>query len=81
SDASETSGESGGCGGGDGDGRGGDGPETDGLDGIRLAPFQLLAAEGRNLATEPHDVQLAWIDRLIEAEAAMAARPGAGRPA
>ncbi|MCC3651162.1 polynucleotide kinase-phosphatase [Streptomyces sp. S07_1.15] len=56
------------------------GPETDGLDGIRLAPFQLLAAEGRNLATEPHDVQLAWIDRLIEAEAAMAARAGAGRP-
>ncbi|KNE84283.1 MULTISPECIES: polynucleotide kinase-phosphatase [Streptomyces] len=61
--------------------RAGDGPGTDGLDGIRLAPFQLLAAEGRNLATEPHDIQLAWIDRLIEAEAAMAARRGAGRPA
>ncbi|MBQ0986538.1 polynucleotide kinase-phosphatase [Streptomyces sp. F63] len=55
--------------------------ETDGLDGIRLAPFQLLAAEGRNLAVEPHDVQLAWIDRLIAAEAAMSAPAEAGRTA
>nr|WP_078843958.1 polynucleotide kinase-phosphatase [Streptomyces albus] len=63
--------EPGGC-------RGEGGPETDGLDGIRLAPFQLLAAEGRNLAVEPHDVQLVWIDRLIAAEAAMAERTEAG---
>ncbi|MGW7563747.1 polynucleotide kinase-phosphatase [Streptomyces sp. NPDC054757] len=39
---------------------------TDGLDGVRLAPFQLLAAEGRSLAAVPHDEQLAWLDRLVE---------------
>ncbi|MEU1790123.1 polynucleotide kinase-phosphatase [Streptomyces sparsogenes] len=41
---------------------------TDGLDGIRLAPFQILAARGRSLAALPHDQQLAMIDRLIEQE-------------
>ncbi|MFF8811099.1 polynucleotide kinase-phosphatase [Streptomyces pactum] len=35
------------------------------LDGVRLAPFQLLAARGRNLATVPHDEQLAWLDRMV----------------
>ncbi|MER8002601.1 polynucleotide kinase-phosphatase [Streptomyces sp. NPDC095613] len=39
---------------------------TDGLDGVRLAPFQLLAVEGRSLAAVPHDHQLAWLDRLAE---------------
>ncbi|WP_431041714.1 polynucleotide kinase-phosphatase [Streptomyces sp. P1-3] len=39
---------------------------VDGLDGMRFAPFQLLAAQGRNLATVPHDEQLAWLDRLVE---------------
>ncbi|MYW45069.1 polynucleotide kinase-phosphatase [Streptomyces sp. SID161] len=39
---------------------------TDGLDGVRLAPFQLLAAQGRNLAVLPHDGQLALIDRMVE---------------
>ncbi|MFI5754781.1 polynucleotide kinase-phosphatase [Streptomyces sp. NPDC051569] len=39
---------------------------TDGLDGVRLAPFQLLAARGRSLAGVPHDQQLAWLDRLVE---------------
>lgn len=39
---------------------------TDGLDGVRLAPFQLLAAQGRSLAPVPHDEQLAWLDRLVE---------------
>ncbi|MGW5678185.1 polynucleotide kinase-phosphatase [Streptomyces sp. NPDC003860] len=39
---------------------------TDGLDGVRLAPFQVLAAEGRSLAGVPHDEQLAWLDRLVE---------------
>ncbi|MFC0600140.1 polynucleotide kinase-phosphatase [Streptomyces palmae] len=43
---------------------------VDGLDGVRLAPFQLLAAEGRNLATVPHDEQLAWLDRLVEHDSA-----------
>ncbi|WP_335939230.1 polynucleotide kinase-phosphatase [Streptomyces sp. PTD5-9] len=39
---------------------------TQGLDGVRLAPFQVLAVEGRSLAAVPHDEQLAWIDRLVE---------------
>ncbi|MFI1368429.1 polynucleotide kinase-phosphatase [Streptomyces griseochromogenes] len=39
---------------------------TDGLEGIRLAPFQILAARGRSLAALPHDEQLALIDRLVE---------------
>lgn len=39
---------------------------TDGLDGVRIAPFQILAAQGRSLAAVPHDDQLAWLDRLVE---------------
>ncbi|MEV8017235.1 polynucleotide kinase-phosphatase [Streptomyces sp. NPDC086554] len=39
---------------------------TDGLDGVRIAPFQLLAVQGRSLAAVPHDEQLAWLDRLVE---------------
>ncbi|MEV5239834.1 polynucleotide kinase-phosphatase [Streptomyces cinnamoneus] len=42
----------------------------DGLEGIRLAPFQILAAQGRSLAALPHDEQLALIDRLVEADGA-----------
>ncbi|WP_445396890.1 polynucleotide kinase-phosphatase [Streptomyces sp. LE64] len=38
---------------------------TEGLDGVRLAPFQVLAARGRSLAGLPHDEQLALIDRLV----------------
>ncbi|UGY94101.1 polynucleotide kinase-phosphatase [Streptomyces gobiensis] len=41
---------------------------VDGLDGIRFAPFQLLAAQGRSLADVPHDRQLAWLDRMVEAD-------------
>ena len=41
---------------------------VDGLDGIRLAPFQVLAAEGANLAVRPHDQHLDWIDRLVAAD-------------
>ncbi|MFI9332723.1 polynucleotide kinase-phosphatase [Kitasatospora sp. NPDC052868] len=41
---------------------------TEGLSGIRLAPFQVLAAEGANLAVRPHDVHLGWIDRLVAAD-------------
>ena len=41
---------------------------TEGLGGIRLAPFQLLAAEGVNLAALPHDQNLAWIDRMVAAD-------------
>ncbi|MFF2848415.1 polynucleotide kinase-phosphatase [Streptomyces sp. NPDC058001] len=39
---------------------------TDGLDGVHLAPFQILAVRGRSLAGLPHDEQLALIDRLAE---------------
>ncbi|MFK0020211.1 polynucleotide kinase-phosphatase [Streptomyces sp. NPDC090798] len=39
---------------------------TDGLEGVRLAPFQILAVQGRALAALPHDEQLALIDRLVE---------------
>ncbi|MFF4143751.1 polynucleotide kinase-phosphatase [Streptomyces sp. NPDC001698] len=42
---------------------------TDGLDGVRLAPFQILAARGRSLAGLPHDGQLALIDRLVKHDA------------
>ncbi|WP_448316032.1 polynucleotide kinase-phosphatase [Streptomyces sp. CO7] len=41
---------------------------TEGLDGVRFAPFQLLAGQGRSLAGVPHDAQLAWLDRLVEAD-------------
>ncbi|MEV6377976.1 polynucleotide kinase-phosphatase [Streptomyces sp. NPDC051773] len=39
---------------------------TEGLDGVRLAPFQILAVQGRSLAALPHDEQLALLDRLVE---------------
>ncbi|WP_329160140.1 polynucleotide kinase-phosphatase [Streptomyces sp. NBC_01717] len=39
---------------------------TEGLDGVRIAPFQVLAVRGRSLASVPHDEQLAWLDRLVE---------------
>ncbi|MFH9817524.1 polynucleotide kinase-phosphatase [Streptomyces sp. NPDC017230] len=39
---------------------------TDGLDGVRLAPFQILAVQGRSLAALPHDEQLGLIDRIVE---------------
>ncbi|MEU9921772.1 polynucleotide kinase-phosphatase [Streptomyces griseoluteus] len=42
---------------------------TDGLDGVRLAPFQVLALRGRSLAALPHDEQLALLDRLVEHDA------------
>ncbi|MFK0295293.1 polynucleotide kinase-phosphatase [Streptomyces sp. NPDC090442] len=42
-----------------------------GLAGVRLAPFQILAAEGRSLAGLPHLEQLALLDRLIAAEEAL----------
>ncbi|MFE9999966.1 polynucleotide kinase-phosphatase [Streptomyces avermitilis] len=42
---------------------------TDGLEGVRLAPFQILAVQGRSLAAVPHEEQLALIDRLVEHDA------------
>ncbi|MET8013111.1 polynucleotide kinase-phosphatase [Streptomyces sp. NPDC005271] len=41
---------------------------VEGAAGIRMAPFQILAVQGRSLAEVPHDQQLAMIDRMIEAE-------------
>jgi protein phosphatase len=41
---------------------------TEGLDGVHLAPFQLLAVQGRSLAALPHDRQLALLDRLVAAD-------------
>ena len=40
----------------------------DGLDGIRLAPFQILATEGALRATTPHRWHLAIADRLVAAD-------------
>ena len=39
--------------------------ETDGLEGIEIAPFQILAAEGEVLAKRPHRWHLETIDALI----------------
>ncbi|WP_335990662.1 polynucleotide kinase-phosphatase [Glycomyces sp. MUSA5-2] len=41
---------------------------TEGLDGVRLAPFQILATEGRNRADHRHDRHLEWIDALTAAD-------------
>ncbi|MCH0538931.1 polynucleotide kinase-phosphatase [Streptomyces sp. MUM 203J] len=41
---------------------------VDGLDGVRFAPFQILAARGRSLAAVPHDEQLGLLDRLVEGD-------------
>ncbi|WP_327090955.1 polynucleotide kinase-phosphatase [Nonomuraea sp. NBC_01738] len=37
---------------------------VDGLEGVRLAPFQILACEGRNAALEPHAWHLELLGRL-----------------
>lgn len=41
---------------------------VDGLDGVRLAPFQLLAAERRNFADQDHLWHLDVADRLVAAD-------------
>jgi protein phosphatase len=40
---------------------------TDGLDGVRLAPFQLLATDGRTYHDRDHGWHLALADRLVHA--------------
>jgi hypothetical protein len=40
---------------------------TDGLDGVRIAPFQVLAAQGRNLAVVEHEWHLGVAARLATA--------------
>ncbi|MEV0251001.1 polynucleotide kinase-phosphatase [Nocardia sp. NPDC050712] len=47
---------------------------VDGLDGIRLAPFQILAGEGVNYATNEHRWHLERIDRLADADAGLFTR-------
>ncbi|MEU6861292.1 polynucleotide kinase-phosphatase [Glycomyces sp. NPDC046736] len=42
---------------------------TEGLDGVRLAPFQILATEGANRADHRHDRHLEEIDALVAADA------------
>ncbi|WP_238009200.1 polynucleotide kinase-phosphatase [Dactylosporangium sp. AC04546] len=41
---------------------------TDGLHGVRLAAFHVLASEGANHARRDHDWHLALADRLVEAD-------------
>ncbi|HEX7993194.1 MAG TPA: polynucleotide kinase-phosphatase, partial [Streptosporangiaceae bacterium] len=41
---------------------------TDGLDGIRIAPFQLLATEAASYSDRPHAWHLAIADRLAQAD-------------
>ena len=41
---------------------------TDGLTGVQLAPFQLLASEGASYADRPHEWHLAIADRLVSAD-------------
>ena len=40
---------------------------TDGLDGVQVAPFQLLATEGRTWAEQDHGWHLGLADRLVDA--------------
>lgn len=40
---------------------------ADGLDGLRFAPFQLLASEGATYSARPHAWHLAILDRLVAA--------------
>jgi protein phosphatase len=44
---------------------------TEGLDGIRIAPFQLLATEGASHSDRPHAWHLAIADRLAQADPAL----------
>ncbi|PPK98730.1 protein phosphatase [Kineococcus xinjiangensis] len=41
---------------------------TDGLDGVRLAPFQVLAAGGATFAERPHTWHLGLADRLVDTD-------------
>ncbi|MYW01209.1 polynucleotide kinase-phosphatase [Streptomyces sp. SID3343] len=42
--------------------------DTDGLDGLRFAPFQVLAGEGMSYLDKGHDWHLALLDRLVAAD-------------
>lgn len=45
--------------------------DVEGLDGIEVAPFQILAAEGEVLARRPHRWHLEQIDDLVDADPAL----------
>ncbi len=47
---------------------------TDGIDGIEVAPFQILAAEGEVYARRPHRWHLDLIDRLVAANPSLIRR-------
>ena len=48
--------------------------DTNGLEGIEIAPFQILAAEGEVLARRPHRWHLETIDALIDHESGLLRR-------
>ncbi len=47
---------------------------TDGLDGVRMAPFAVLASAGRHHAERDHGWHLSLADRLVEADPGFVAR-------
>ncbi len=49
---------------------------TSGLDGVRIAPFQLLATEGATYSDRPHSWHLDMADRLAGADPGLIARTG-----
>lgn len=49
---------------------------TDGLHGVRIAPFQLLATEGRTYHDRPHPWHLRLADRLVAADPGLFAATG-----
>jgi protein phosphatase len=49
---------------------------TDGLDGVKLAPFQVLAAEGATFHDRDHGWHLGMIDRLVDADPVLLRRTG-----
>ncbi|MFE9580359.1 polynucleotide kinase-phosphatase [Nocardia sp. NPDC006044] len=44
---------------------------VEGMSGLRLAPFQILAGEGTNYAVREHDWHLVRIDRLVAADSGL----------
>jgi protein phosphatase len=49
---------------------------THGLDGVRIAPFQVLATDGATYAEQPHSWHLAIADRLVDADPELVAPTG-----
>ena len=50
--------------------------DVDGIDGVEVAPFQILAAEGEVLARQPHRWHLEQIDALVDHEPGTLRRTG-----